>query len=161
MEATRALSFNPKRSVTGRRCSSFPRDNIVTLIFLTVYFFLAEHDACIKEISELKWQLKLDREKLDQAREKLSYAEAWNRSLREDIDFAKKQMPVVKANLELQRGIINQINAAQAEVNSNVLHSCVCRQSTTHTKSSKEGTFSDLILPHTHSLFLTHPLAPF
>lgn len=74
-----------------------------------------EHDACIKEISELKWQLKLDREKLDQAREKLSYAEAWNRSLREDIDFAKKQMPVVKANLELQRGIINQINAAQAE----------------------------------------------
>ncbi|TNN64943.1 Coiled-coil domain-containing protein 178 [Liparis tanakae] len=74
-----------------------------------------EHDGCIKEISELKWQLKLDREKLDQAQEKLSYAEAWNRSLREDIDFAKKQIPIVKANLDLQRGIINQINAAQAE----------------------------------------------
>ncbi|XP_034411217.1 coiled-coil domain-containing protein 178 [Cyclopterus lumpus] len=74
-----------------------------------------EHEACIKEITELKWQLKLDREKLDQAQEKLSYTEAWNWSLHEDIDFAKKQIPIVKANLDLQRGIINQINAAQAE----------------------------------------------
>ncbi|XP_033505991.2 coiled-coil domain-containing protein 178 isoform X1 [Epinephelus lanceolatus] len=74
-----------------------------------------EHEACIRDITELKGQLKLEREKLEQAQEKLSHAEALNQSLHEDINFAKKQIPIVKENLELQKGIINQINTAQAE----------------------------------------------
>ncbi|XP_070775745.1 coiled-coil domain-containing protein 178 [Enoplosus armatus] len=74
-----------------------------------------EHEACIRDITELKWQLKLEREKLDKAQEKLSQTEVLNQRLHEDISFAKKQVPIVKENLDLQRGIINQINTAQAE----------------------------------------------
>ncbi|XP_037644350.1 coiled-coil domain-containing protein 178 isoform X2 [Sebastes umbrosus] len=74
-----------------------------------------EHEACIRDITELKWQLKLEREKLDQAQEKLSHTEVCNQSLHEDINFAKKQIPIVRENLALQRGIISQINNAQAE----------------------------------------------
>ncbi|XP_036939693.1 coiled-coil domain-containing protein 178 isoform X3 [Acanthopagrus latus] len=74
-----------------------------------------EHEACIRDITELKWQLKLEREKLDQAQEKLSHAEVLNQHLHKDINFAKKQVPIVKENIDLQRGIIEQINSAQAE----------------------------------------------
>ncbi|KAK5860067.1 hypothetical protein PBY51_021570 [Eleginops maclovinus] len=74
-----------------------------------------EHEACIRDITELKKQLKLEREKLNQAQEKLSHTEMCNQSLHEDINFAKKQIPIVKENLELQRGIIKEINTAQAE----------------------------------------------
>ncbi|XP_044224584.1 coiled-coil domain-containing protein 178 [Thunnus albacares] len=74
-----------------------------------------EHEACIRDITELKWQLKLEREKLDQVQEKLSHAEILNQHLHEDISFAKKQIPIVRENLEIQRGIINQINTVQAE----------------------------------------------
>ncbi|CAJ1072422.1 coiled-coil domain-containing protein 178 [Xyrichtys novacula] len=74
-----------------------------------------EHEACIRDITELQWQLKVEREKLVQAQEKLSHTEVLNQRLHEDISFAKKQGPIVKQNMELQRGIINEINTAQAE----------------------------------------------
>ncbi|XP_040911510.1 coiled-coil domain-containing protein 178 [Toxotes jaculatrix] len=74
-----------------------------------------EHEACIRDITELKWQLKLEREKLDQVQEKLSHIELLNQHLHEDINFAKKQIPIVKENLDLQRDVINQINTTQAE----------------------------------------------
>uniref|UniRef100_A0A3B4V412 Coiled-coil domain containing 178 n=1 Tax=Seriola dumerili TaxID=41447 RepID=A0A3B4V412_SERDU len=74
-----------------------------------------EHEACIRDITELKWQLKLEREKLDQVQEKLSHTEVLNQHLQEDINFAKKQIPIVKENLDLQRTIIHQINTTQAE----------------------------------------------
>ncbi|XP_062260354.1 coiled-coil domain-containing protein 178 [Platichthys flesus] len=80
-----------------------------------------EHEACSRDISELKWQLKLEKEKLDKLQEKLSDSEVLNQHLHEDINFAQKQTPIVKENLDLQRTAINQINAAQAkadEVNS-------------------------------------------
>lgn len=77
----------------------------------------------MRDITDLKWQLKQEREKLDRAQEKLSHTEAVNQSLHEDIDFAKKQIPIVKENLDLQRDIINQINTAQAEVTSNLIYS--------------------------------------
>ncbi|XP_050925927.1 coiled-coil domain-containing protein 178 isoform X1 [Lates calcarifer] len=74
-----------------------------------------EHEACIRDITELKWQLKLERDELDQVQEKLSHAEVLNQHLHEDINSAKKQIPAVRENLELQRAIIDQINTAQAE----------------------------------------------
>ncbi|KAM7379438.1 hypothetical protein PAMP_004987 [Pampus punctatissimus] len=74
-----------------------------------------EHEDCIRDITELKWQLKVEREKLDQVQEKLSHIEVLNQHLNEDISFAKKQVPIVRENLDLQRGIINQINTLQAE----------------------------------------------
>ncbi|KAM9323126.1 coiled-coil domain-containing protein 178 [Pholidichthys leucotaenia] len=74
-----------------------------------------EHEACIRDITELKWQLKLEREKLDQVLEKLSHTEVLNRHLHEDNNFTKKQVFIVRENLALQRELINQINAAQTE----------------------------------------------
>nr|XP_020451322.1 coiled-coil domain-containing protein 178 isoform X2 [Monopterus albus] len=74
-----------------------------------------EHEACIRDNTELKWQLKLERQKLQQNQEKLSHTEVLNQRLHEDISFAKKQIPIVKENLDFQRDIINQINTAQVE----------------------------------------------
>lgn len=94
-------------------------ETYVCLIFWCIpfwWFLFVEHEACIRDITELKWQLKLEREKLDQAQEKLSHAELLNQRLHEDINFAKKQVPIVKENIDLQRGIVDQINSAQAEV---------------------------------------------
>ncbi|XP_076000564.1 coiled-coil domain-containing protein 178 [Genypterus blacodes] len=74
-----------------------------------------EHEACVRDITELKWHLNLEQEKLDQAQEKLCHIEVLNRRLHEDISFVNKQAPLVKENLEFQTGIINEINSAQAE----------------------------------------------
>ena len=82
-----------------------------------------EHEACNRDISELKWQLKWEKEKLDKLQEKLSDTEVLNRHLHEDITFANKQTPIVKENLDLQRTVINQINTAQAKVDSNLIYS--------------------------------------
>ncbi|XP_026169392.1 coiled-coil domain-containing protein 178 isoform X2 [Mastacembelus armatus] len=76
-----------------------------------------EHEACIRDITELKWQLKLEREKLDQAQDKLSHTTLLNQQLHEDISFAKKQIPIVNDNLDFQNDIINQIDMVQAEAN--------------------------------------------
>ncbi|XP_055360015.1 coiled-coil domain-containing protein 178 isoform X2 [Betta splendens] len=74
-----------------------------------------EHEACSRDIMELKWQLKFRREKLDNVQEKLTHTEVLNQHLHEDIDFAIKQTPIVRENLDVQRGIINEINIAQKE----------------------------------------------
>ncbi|XP_053186714.1 coiled-coil domain-containing protein 178 [Scomber japonicus] len=74
-----------------------------------------EHEACIRDITELKWQLKLERDKLDQVQEKLSHAEVLNQHLHKDINFSKKQIPIVRDNLEIQESLIDQINTEQAK----------------------------------------------
>lgn len=66
----------------------------------------------------MKWQLRLEKEKLGQVQEKLMQAEVLNQHLNEDINFARKQIPIVKENLNFQRGIINEINSAQTKVTS-------------------------------------------
>ena len=75
-----------------------------------------EHEACIRDVTELKRLLALDRVKLDQAQEKLSQAEVLNQRLHQEISSAKKQIPIVKESLELQRGIVTWLKVAQAEV---------------------------------------------
>lgn len=87
-----------------------------TTSFVTYFIFPSEHEACIRDVTELKRQLALDRDKLDQAQEKLSHAKVLNQRLHQEISSAKTQIPVVKESLELQRGIITWIKAAQAEV---------------------------------------------
>ncbi|KAK2822496.1 hypothetical protein Q5P01_022561 [Channa striata] len=74
-----------------------------------------EHEACIKDITELKWQLKMEREKIDQIQDRVLHTEFLNQHLREDITFAKKQMPIVNENLGFQRSIIKEINTEQEE----------------------------------------------
>ncbi|KAM4727983.1 coiled-coil domain-containing protein 178 [Anableps anableps] len=74
-----------------------------------------EHEACSRDIAELKWQLKLQKQKVDQVQEKLLQAELLNRKLQEDIEFARNQIPIVKENMDRQKGILHQISIAQAE----------------------------------------------
>lgn len=83
---------------------------------------LLEHEACIRDITELKWQLKVEREELDQAREKLSHTEGLNQRLHKDISFAKKQVPIVKEKIDLQKDLVNEIDAKQAEVGCNRIY---------------------------------------
>lgn len=79
---------------------------------------IQEHEACVRDVAELKRQLKVAREKLDRAQEKLVHSEVPNQRLHDDISFTKKQIPVVNENLEHQRGLIDQIRTAQSEVTS-------------------------------------------
>lgn len=83
---------------------------------------LLEHEACIRDITELMWQLKVEREELDQAREKLSHTEGLNQRLHKDISFAKKQVPIVKEKIDLQKDLVNEIDAKQAEVGCNRIY---------------------------------------
>lgn len=84
--------------------------------FFYILFFPQEHEACMRDVTELKRQLALDGDQLDQAQEKLSRAEALNQRLHQDISCANTQIPLVKESLELQKGIVARIRAAQAEV---------------------------------------------
>ncbi|KAM4552291.1 coiled-coil domain-containing protein 178 [Odontesthes bonariensis] len=79
------------------------------------YVVQKEHEACIRDIAELKFQLKMERDKLDQVQQKLTHTEVLNQHLEEDINFAKKQIPIARENLELQKSIIITIKTAQAE----------------------------------------------
>lgn len=88
--------------------------------FLTIT--LLEHEACIRDITELKWQLKVEREKLDRAQEKLSCTEGLNQRLLKDISFAEEQVPIVKEKIDLQKDLVNQISAKQAEVCCNMIY---------------------------------------
>lgn len=47
---------------------------------------------------------------------KVSHAEALNCHLQEDISFVRKQLPIVRENLDIQKDLVNQIQTAQAEV---------------------------------------------
>ncbi|XP_024908375.1 coiled-coil domain-containing protein 178 isoform X2 [Cynoglossus semilaevis] len=73
------------------------------------------HEACVRDMSDLKIKLKLEKEKLHQVQKTLSDTEMLNHRLQEDINFAKKQIPIVKENLDLQDTKINQINTVKAE----------------------------------------------
>ncbi|XP_035994160.1 coiled-coil domain-containing protein 178 isoform X2 [Fundulus heteroclitus] len=74
-----------------------------------------EHEACSRDITELKWLLKLENQKVDQVQKKLSQAEMLNRKLQEDVDFARNQIPIVRENLDRQNDALRQIGTVQAE----------------------------------------------
>ncbi|KAM4605255.1 LOW QUALITY PROTEIN: coiled-coil domain-containing protein 178 [Polymixia lowei] len=79
------------------------------------YAVQKEHEACIRDIAELKWHLKRRKDKLDQGKGKLLHAEVLNQRLNEDISFVKKHGPLVKEKLELESDIVTQMNTAQTE----------------------------------------------
>nr|XP_015812242.2 coiled-coil domain-containing protein 178 [Nothobranchius furzeri] len=74
-----------------------------------------EHEACRRDIAQLKWKLQMETDNVDQVQVKFSRAKELNQRLQEDIEFATKQLPIVKENLKVQEGIINQIREAQAK----------------------------------------------
>ncbi|XP_034558262.1 coiled-coil domain-containing protein 178 [Notolabrus celidotus] len=117
LEADRQYAEEALQKEKRRKCILENKVDSISLWEQQEHSFLVkkEHEACSKDITELKCQLKVEREKLVQAQEKLSHIEVLNQRLHEDISFAKKQIPIVKENIELQNGIINEINTAQAE----------------------------------------------
>lgn len=74
------------------------------------------HEACTRDISELKWHLKLKRDKLHQVKDRTIHTEVLNQRLNEDIDFVKKHGPLVREKLQLESDVMNQIKNAQHEV---------------------------------------------
>ncbi|KAL0966206.1 hypothetical protein UPYG_G00292290 [Umbra pygmaea] len=89
-----------------------------------------EHEACTRDISELQWHLKLRRDQHSQVKDRLTKTEVLNQMLNQDIGLAKKNGPLVKEKLLLERDFINQINMAQHEAQTtfanalNELESC-------------------------------------
>lgn len=77
---------------------------------------LPEREACVTDITKLRFQLKVESEKLDKAQEQLSQAEELHQHLHEDISLAKNLIPVVREDLDHQRGLMDQINTEQNEV---------------------------------------------
>ncbi|XP_055084235.1 coiled-coil domain-containing protein 178 [Periophthalmus magnuspinnatus] len=74
-----------------------------------------EHEACLRDITELKWQLRFEKDKLEQLHVKLAQTEMKKQRLHEDINFSTEQIPIVKDNMDFQRSLILQINAEQKE----------------------------------------------
>ncbi|KAL2097790.1 hypothetical protein ACEWY4_006997 [Coilia grayii] len=74
-----------------------------------------EHEACMRDISELMWHLKRKKEKLEQVKDKVTHTEVLHHRLTEDINFVKKHGPLVKEKLEMESAIMSKIKAAQTE----------------------------------------------
>ncbi|XP_031418799.1 coiled-coil domain-containing protein 178 isoform X2 [Clupea harengus] len=74
-----------------------------------------EHEACIRDICELKWHLRQKKETLEQVKDKVAHTQVLHRRLNEDIDFVKKHGPLVKEKLELEDDFMTKIKAAQVE----------------------------------------------
>ncbi|XP_038159660.1 coiled-coil domain-containing protein 178 [Cyprinodon tularosa] len=74
-----------------------------------------EHEACSRDITELKWQLELEKQKVEQVQEKLLQAEVLNRKIEEEIQFVQNQILIVNENLDCQKDILHQIDTAKAK----------------------------------------------
>ncbi|XP_060777011.1 coiled-coil domain-containing protein 178 [Neoarius graeffei] len=74
-----------------------------------------EYEACIRDIAELRWHLRVTHDQMQQVRNILKQAETQNRQLLEKIDFVKKQGPLVKEKMRLENGNTKQIESALME----------------------------------------------
>ncbi|XP_030623509.1 coiled-coil domain-containing protein 178 [Chanos chanos] len=76
-----------------------------------------EHEACSRDICELKWHLKKRKDQLQQVKDRLIQTEVLNQRLNEDIDFVKREGCLVKGKLQLESEIMEQIQSSQDEAN--------------------------------------------
>ncbi|KAK3551466.1 hypothetical protein QTP70_017410 [Hemibagrus guttatus] len=74
-----------------------------------------EYEACTRDIAELRWHLKVKHDQMQQVRNFSKQAETQNRQLLENIDFIKKQGPLVKEKLCLEEENTRQIASARTE----------------------------------------------
>ncbi|MCI4374316.1 hypothetical protein PGIGA_G00004870 [Pangasianodon gigas] len=74
-----------------------------------------EYEACTRDIAELRWHLRVNNDQMQQVRNILKQVEAQNLHLLENIDFVKKQGPLVKEKLHLEDGNMKQIESARME----------------------------------------------
>ncbi|GAA6091823.1 coiled-coil domain-containing protein 178 isoform X1 [Tachysurus ichikawai] len=74
-----------------------------------------EYEACTRDIAELRWHLKVKNDQMQQVRNFLKQAETQNHHLLQNIDFVKKQGPLVKDKLLLEDENTKQIASARTE----------------------------------------------
>ncbi|XP_047667062.1 coiled-coil domain-containing protein 178 isoform X2 [Tachysurus fulvidraco] len=74
-----------------------------------------EYEACTRDIAELRWHLKVKNHQMQQVRNFLKQAETQNHHLLQNIDFVKKQEPLVKDKLLLEDENTKQIASARTE----------------------------------------------
>ncbi|KAM9487715.1 coiled-coil domain-containing protein 178 [Clarias gariepinus] len=74
-----------------------------------------EYEACTRDIAELRWHLRVHNDQMLRVRNVLTQAETQNHQLLENIDFLKKQGPLVNEKLHLEDGNLKQIQSARAE----------------------------------------------
>ncbi|CAL8344968.1 unnamed protein product [Merluccius merluccius] len=72
-----------------------------------------EHEACTRDISELKRTLRLRRELVERLQEKLVGLEVVNKRLHEDISSVQKQGPLVREKIDLETQLAEELTAAQ------------------------------------------------
>ncbi|XP_056149221.1 coiled-coil domain-containing protein 178 [Lampris incognitus] len=75
-----------------------------------------EHEAYMRDISELRRHLRVKQRKRDQVKEKLLHTEVLNQHLHEHISFVRKQRALIKEKLELENDRVSQITARLSEV---------------------------------------------
>ncbi|KAK2855365.1 hypothetical protein Q7C36_007234 [Tachysurus vachellii] len=74
-----------------------------------------EYEASTRDIAELRWHLKVKNDQMQQVRNFLKQAETQNHHLLQNIDFVKKQGPLVKDKLLLEDENTKQIASARTE----------------------------------------------
>ncbi|CAL8366582.1 unnamed protein product [Boreogadus saida] len=74
-----------------------------------------EHEACIRDISELQWHLKGRRAAAEGQRGKLSGLELVNGRLREDIAAAQRRAPLLGEKTEQETRLLEDLTAAQTQ----------------------------------------------
>ncbi|KAJ1191566.1 hypothetical protein NDU88_000882 [Pleurodeles waltl] len=76
-----------------------------------------EHEACARDISELRWHVSSKREELQKALAEAQKLEAANAKLLEDLRFLEKHSPLLEEKLHLENEATVAIKRVQAEAN--------------------------------------------
>ncbi|XP_075070516.1 coiled-coil domain-containing protein 178 [Mixophyes fleayi] len=74
-----------------------------------------EYDACAEDLSELKWHICCKKQELEKAQRKSAKTEAVNSKLEEEIDFIRKQRPLLDEKLNHEGDATSRIKQAQSE----------------------------------------------
>ncbi|XP_078541799.1 coiled-coil domain-containing protein 178 isoform X2 [Lissotriton helveticus] len=76
-----------------------------------------EHEACVRDISELQWHVSAKKQELQKALAEAQKLEAANAKLLEDLDFLEKHCPLLEEKLHLENQAMASIKRIQAEAN--------------------------------------------
>ncbi|XP_063779738.1 coiled-coil domain-containing protein 178 isoform X2 [Pseudophryne corroboree] len=74
-----------------------------------------EYDACAEDLSELQWHVFCKKQELENAQDKAAKTEAVNVKLKKEIDFIRKQRPLLEQKLNHEGDATSRIQQAQSE----------------------------------------------
>lgn len=84
-------------------------------MFFKNYIWFLEYEACSKDITELKWDLKVKKDLMKQLRNSISHREQQNCQLLKDIDFIRKHEQL-ENKLQLVMEVMKQIKSDHNKV---------------------------------------------